>query len=209
MCTLENCDGKMPWPQRGVYFFFEAGEERKESGTGLRVVRVGTHAVSQNSKTTLWNRLSCHRGPTKSGGGNHRGSIFRLRVGEALIHKQGMKDYPTWGKGSSGTKEIRLKEHSLEKQVSHVIRKMPFLWLAVDDTPSKASMRGYIERHAIALLSNYNQNGYPIDSHSEGWLGKYSSRPEIQNSGLWNSNYIDESYDAEFLRLMESLLKNI
>jgi len=34
--------------------------------------------------TTLWARLSQHRGSAKSGGGNHRCSIFRLLVGRAL-----------------------------------------------------------------------------------------------------------------------------
>jgi hypothetical protein len=78
---LSECSGRMDWPKRGVYFFFEPGEERRDSGHGPRVVRVGTHALTTNSRTTLWNRLSQHRGVEKSGGGNHRGSIFRLIVG--------------------------------------------------------------------------------------------------------------------------------
>lgn len=82
--VLAACDGRMDWPQRGVYFFFEAGEQRSFSGAGDRVVRVGTHAVTDKSRTTLWARLSQHRGSAKSGGGNHRGSIFRLLVGRAL-----------------------------------------------------------------------------------------------------------------------------
>jgi len=31
---------------------------------------------------------------------------------------------------------------------------MPFLWLEIDDAPSAGSMRGFVERNAIALLSN-------------------------------------------------------
>ena len=84
---LSNCNGRMDWPERGVYFFFENGEKRSHSSNGPRVVRVGTHAVSSGSRTTLWNRLSTHRGPAKTGGGNHRGSIFRLLVGEALMER--------------------------------------------------------------------------------------------------------------------------
>lgn len=82
---LNECDGRMNWSSRGVYFFFETGESRPD-GTTPHVVRVGTHAVSAGSKTTLWNRLSTHRG-TRSGGGNHRGSIFRLWVGTALLNE--------------------------------------------------------------------------------------------------------------------------
>ena len=32
---------------------------------------------------------------------------------------------------------------------------MPFLWLEVPDPPGPDSLRGYIERNAIVLLSNY------------------------------------------------------
>jgi hypothetical protein len=78
---LRDCDGRQEWPQRGVYFFFEQGEMRAQSGAGMRVVRVGTHALKPGSKTTLWNRLSQHQGVRRSGGGNHRGSIFRLLAG--------------------------------------------------------------------------------------------------------------------------------
>jgi hypothetical protein len=81
---LCECSGKLSWPQRGVYFFMEDGEARSESGMGPRIVRVGTHALAPGSRTTLWQRLSTHRGSSRSGGGNHRGSIFRLIVGAAL-----------------------------------------------------------------------------------------------------------------------------
>jgi len=51
--TLENCNGKMSWPKRGVYFFFEPGEERNQTGIGPRVVRVGTHALKEHSRSSL------------------------------------------------------------------------------------------------------------------------------------------------------------
>jgi len=69
---LGQCRGVDGWPERGVYFFFEEGESRE--GGPPRVVRVGTHAVSQGSRTSLWQRLAQHRGTlsgTRPGGGNH------------------------------------------------------------------------------------------------------------------------------------------
>src|SRR5579859_6253932 len=81
---LAECDGHMAWPRRGVYFFFEAGECRTDSGDGPRVVRVGTHALAAGAQAKLWTRLAQHRGIKGSGGGNHRGSIFRLLVGTAI-----------------------------------------------------------------------------------------------------------------------------
>src|SRR5947209_3865067 len=74
--VLAACDGKAEWPIRGVYFFFEPSEYRAPPNEEqLRVVRVGTHAVSTGSQTTLWARLKQHRGHGKpgepAGGGNH------------------------------------------------------------------------------------------------------------------------------------------
>ncbi len=56
--TLADSDGRMIWPARGVYFFFEPGEARSDTGVGPRVVRVGTHALKASSRTSLWQRLS-------------------------------------------------------------------------------------------------------------------------------------------------------
>lgn len=80
---LRDCGADSGWPLRGVYFFFEHGEKRKD-GKSLRVVRVGTHALKAGSRSALWRRLSQHKGRTGGsfpGGGNHRGSVFRLHVG--------------------------------------------------------------------------------------------------------------------------------
>ena len=61
---LKDCHGRMGWPNQGVYFFFEPAETRSDGQTP-RVVRIGTHAVSKGSRTTLWTRLSTHRGSVK------------------------------------------------------------------------------------------------------------------------------------------------
>jgi hypothetical protein len=58
------CNGRGLWPRRGVYFFFEAREERSDSGAEPRVIRVGTYALTAMSKTTLWQRLAQHKGTT-------------------------------------------------------------------------------------------------------------------------------------------------
>jgi hypothetical protein len=118
MRRLSECTGRMVWPRRGVYFFFEDGEERSDSGMGPRVVRVGTHALTSGSFTTLWKRLSQHRGSVSSGGGNHRGSIFRLIVGAALAPREPESAAPSWGRGNSAGPDIRAGELDLERQVT-------------------------------------------------------------------------------------------
>ena len=203
---LSDCSGRMPWPKRGVYFFREPGEVRTDSGTGPRIVRVGTHALKVGSRTTIWNRLSQHRGPMRSGGGNHRGSIFRLIVGTALIERGGL-DCPTWDNRGTVSREVRERERHLEKAVSKVIGEMPFLWLAVEDAPGPASLRGFIERNAIALLSNRGKQ--PIDLPSRSWLGHHCNREKVRGAGLWNSNHVEEPYDPTFLDTLADLIKQV
>lgn len=211
---LKNCTGYMNWPNRGVYFFLEPGE-RRDSTDQLRVTRVGTHAVSEGSSTTLWDRLKQHYG-TGSGssnhphGGNHRGSVYRKRIGEAIIEKHDLHDdYSDWNKRWSSIdrdrSEVRDEEYILERRVSAYIREQPFLWVDVDDKPSADSDRAYLERNAIALLSNFDDQTNPRD---DGWLGAYSRSREIRESGLWNVNHVEEEYDPDFLGLLEDAIGN-
>ena len=207
---LKACTGYMDWPDRGVYFFLEPGE-RRDSADQLRVTRVGTRAVSEGSSTSLWDRLKQHYGTGDGSsnhphGGNHRGSVYRKRVGEAIIEKHDLnEDYPDWDKRWSsidrGRSEVRDEEYILERRVSTYIREQPFLWVDVDDKPSAASDRAYIEQNAIALLSNFEDE--TIDSRADGWLGKYSRSREIRESGLWNVNHVEERYDPDFLDILE------
>ena len=201
--TLEGAHGRMDWPDRGVYFFFEPGQVRTTSGTGPRVTRVGTHALKACSKSTLWQRLSMHQGTIggiNPGGGNHRGSVFRLHVGTALINRDNWPSQVAgqWAVGSSAAREIRERERPLEQAVSDHIRAMPFLWLAVDDEPGPGSLRGYMERNAIALLSNCNPPQQPIDPPCAAWLGLHASHDAIHRSGLWNVTHVADRYDPEF-----------
>lgn len=204
MRKLSDCNGRMNWPDRGVYFFFEPGESRSDSGTNPRVVRVGTHALTSNSRTRLWNRLSQHRGVAATGGGNHRGSIFRLVVGEALMVRDSRCSVASWGKGASAPSHTRAHEIELERKVSDIIRGMPFLWLDVEDPPGRNSLRGYIESNSIAMLSNYNRK--VIDPPSNDWLGLHSPRTKIRESGLWNQNHVEETYDPNFLSILGDLV---
>jgi hypothetical protein len=205
--TLRNADGRMDWPRRGLYFFFEPGEARTTSGTGLRVVRVGTHALKAGAQTTLWRRLRQHCGTfggSRLGGGDHRGSVFRHHVGTALIRRDRWPDDVAgqWATGSSAPSTVRQQEYPLEQVVSRHIRQMPFLWVDIDDEPGPNSLRGYIERNAIALLSNYNLRDAPIDPPSATWLGQWAASEQVRCSGLWNVNHVADTYDPNFLHIL-------
>ncbi len=138
--------GRLDWPDRGVYFFFSpASDLRATTAVDWQLSRIGTVGVSTGSSNTLWNRLRQHRGNVQgkyAGGGNHRGSIFRLHVGRALIEKHGWHDeYPHWGDQNpdAETTAVREQEHELEQRVSEYIRDLPFLWVDVPGKPGPSA----------------------------------------------------------------------
>jgi len=197
--TLAGCNGRMDWPERGVYFFFEESEYRTEKPEQLRVVRVGTHMVSRGSRSTFWHRLHTHRG-AEDGRGNHRGSIFRLHIGNALMNRaNGDIQVPSWGQGQTASATIRKEERNLERRVSEYVGRMPFLWLNVPDAAGPDSDRAYIERNSIGLLSNCCN---PVDAPSNNWLGKFSPNGAMRDSGLWNVDHVEHRYDARFLEIL-------
>jgi len=199
---LKDCTST-GWPHRGMYFFFEPGEQRSVTGSGARVVRVGTHAVKADSKTSLWYRLSQHKGKVRDGGGNHRGSIFRSHVGTALLARDGLT-LDTWGMGSSAVPAVTQAEHIHEQRVSQTLGQFGVLWLAVDDEPGKNSLRALLERNVIALLGGVNEG---TDPASKGWLGRWAKAPMIRQSGLWNVRHVNDRFDPEFLSMWERLVR--
>ena len=74
------------------------------------------------------------------------------------------------------------------------------------DAPGPASVRGYIERNSIALLSNLGKA--PLDPPSAQWRGHGCDRGErVRNSGLWNQRHVDETYDPAFLDVLSDLVE--
>lgn len=194
--AFAELDGRMPWPQRGVYFVFEPGEVRSASSEVSRVVRVGTHALNAGSGTTLWKRLRQHRG-TRAGSGNHRGSVFRMHVGRALIAREGLQGtYPEWDRGGNASRDVVRSERGMEAMASEVIGRMRVAWVAVPDDPGPRSDRGFIERCAIALLAS---DGRAVDPPSVTWLGRYAPSAAIRESGLWNVNHVGSETVTGFL----------
>jgi hypothetical protein len=86
-----------------------------------------------------------------------------------------------------------------------VIRAMPFLWIAINDEPGSQSLRGYVERNAIALLSNFERAA--VDPPSKTWLGHQCDRERVHSSGLWNWRHVDEHHDPTFLDALESFIE--
>jgi hypothetical protein len=201
--TLSNIGGRQPyWNEcrKGLYLFFD-NREKCADGNTPRIVRIGTHGIKKaESKSTLWGRLKQHKGNEKNGRGNHRGSIFRLLVGEALINRDSNGPV-SWGIGSSAPNDTRQQEIEHEIKVSAYIKELPFLVIKIDNRDD----RKFLEDNLIALLSNINrrQSDPPCpDDPSRHWLGRHSCRPLVRSSGLWNNQGVQDTNDPNFLELL-------
>jgi hypothetical protein len=187
-----------------VYIFIDRAE-RNFLGQRGRIVRIGTHGVSEGSKSTLRTRLRTHAG-LRDGTGNHRASIFRLHVGRAILEvDDAVEAVPTWGEGQDAPSNVRAGEVATEQLVSEYLKKLEVLVLNVDDTPSKNSLRGIIERQLIALCT---ESLITIDRSSKGWLGLMSPMRLIAQSGLWNLRDVGRSYDPSGKGSVKQLLSS-
>jgi hypothetical protein len=201
MVPFTELDGKR-LSKAGVYFFFDRHElARFYREQTLRVIRVGTHGVSKGSKSLLWTRLRTHRG-NDDGTGSHRSSIFRLHVGNAILASQG-REMLSWGVGDNASRETRDSEQQMETEVSQYLKDLLVAYLPVVDAASADSDRSYIEKNSISLLTG----GGAIDVQSRRWLGNFSPTHQIRASGLWNVNYVGDSYDPGFLSVFEELIR--
>lgn len=188
-------------PSQGVYFFFDPEEITQFSDQIPRLVRIGTHAVSAGSKATLRERLRAHLG-TANGYGNHRASVFRLHVGEALIRRDDLRDrFPHWGKGQNVEKSVADAERELERQVSAYISRLQLCCIDVADIASKHSARSKIERLSIAL---FTERLVPVEAPSSDWLGLHSAHEEIVRTGIWNVRDVGTRSDFSIVDLISN-----
>jgi hypothetical protein len=62
-------------------------------------------------------------------------------------------------------------------------------------------MRAFIERQFIAM---YSESMCAIEMGSGSWLGRFSDKPSIRDTGLWNVRDVGSTYDVKFLPLLEN-----
>lgn len=163
-------------PPNGIYVLFESGEL---AHGGYRIVRVGTHTGSRQ----LPSRISQHF--LKE---NKDRSIFRKNIGRALLNRGNNPFLAQWEIDLT-TREAKRrhagridseKQKTVERQVTEYIQKnFSFALLPVED---KAIRLG-LESKMISTLSLCTECG-----PSEMWLGLYSPKDKICESGLWIVN---------------------
>ena len=178
-------------PVNGIYVLYEA----EASGHGAdRIVRVGTHT----GEAQLPSRLRQHFLNE-----NKDRSIFRKNIGRALLAKEGDPFLDDWNIDLTTRKareqySARIDKEKLktvEAQVTDYIqRSFSFVVLPVQDKGARLAT----ESKLISTVSWCATCG-----PSGAWLGQYSPKEKIRESGLWlvNELYKEPLSQREFDQL--------
>ncbi|MCK9561641.1 MAG: hypothetical protein M0R02_02855 [Bacteroidales bacterium] len=175
---------------------FEKGETFNDID---RIVRVGTHT----GENQLRSRLNQHF--VKK---NKNRSIFRKNIGRCFLNKDKNKYLDLWELDitSRADKEKNLKlldlnfEKQLEKRISDYIQSN--LSFCVFQIETK-EQRLFWESKIISTLAKSNEL-----QPSKNWLGNFSTKEKIRQSGLWQVNelYNEELTKTEFEQLKRLII---
>lgn len=163
-------------PRNGIYILFEDGEYAHGVD---RIVRVGTHT----GENQLRSRLRQHFVNE-----NKDRSIFRKNIGRAILRKAGDPFLEQW-EWDLTTRKARArylplldeqKQRQVEKAVTEYIQQnFSFVVFGVDSKEERLEW----ERKIISTVS-WCEACRP----SSNWLGMYSPKQKIRESGLWLVN---------------------
>lgn len=183
----------------GLYFFYETGEASEHAPAG-RIVRVGNHPRAQGR---LKARLGDHY-RTRDGAKN--GSVFRRYLGGALMRR----DHPASGcllprPGAGhwehqGGAACEGCAHYEDLVTGHLRGSFRFRCLRIDDMGE----RNRFEARLIATIA-----ACPICRSSPTWLGRHAYSCAVQNSGVWNSDFVGgPALDERDLQRLQELVAN-
>jgi hypothetical protein len=181
-------------PPNGVYVLFEQGEIAH--GTN-RIVRVGTHTGNNQLPSRLYQHFVIE---------NKDRSIFRKNIGRALLNRESDPFLPIWE--LDRTSRIIRDQHggidldrqrAIEKAVSDYIRDyFSFVVVRVDEKAERLNL----ESKMISTVSLCH-----ACLPSAQWLGFYSPKKKIRESGLWlvNELYKEPLHSRDLERLSSGI----
>ena len=163
-------------PKNGIYILYEESELGHKYD---RIVRVGTHT----GHNQLQARIKQHFIKEKKDR-----SIFRKNIGRAFLNKNNDNFISQW-EWDLTTRKNKDKYSSLldmnkqilvEREVSSYIQnKMSFVVFEVEEKEERLKL----ESRIISTISLCKECGA-----SKNWLGNYSTKEKIKESGLWLVN---------------------
>lgn len=169
----------------GITIVYERGETYRGFA---RVVRVGNHTAPGRLKQRLMDHFDRE---------NRNASIFRKNIGKALLNRAKDPYLEIWSLDTSRQpdrdREDAWTAARVERDVSAYMRvNLSFSVIPVASAESRL-------RLGAAIIATLHQA--KDFAPSDGWLGHYSTEPEIRASGLWQKRGLD----AEPLTADESL----
>lgn len=183
-------------PSDGVYILFESGEYAH--GT-KRIVRIGTHTGEKQLRSRLQQHFAKE---------NKDRSIFRKNIGRAILKKNKDPFLSIWEIDLTTTKVKRKyagavdqkKQKDVERKVTEYIQSN--CSFAVFPVAEKVK-RLYWEAKIISTVARCSDCG-----PSENWLGLYSPKSKIRESGLWLVNALyKEPLSGSDYEILKRLLK--
>lgn len=183
-------------PLNGIYILFEKGEN---GHGGERIVRIGTHT----GENQLRSRLKQHFLNKKKDR-----SIFRKNIGRSLL-KQSNDLFLEYWEIDLTTRKAKDKyshlidfeyQKAIESRVSQYIQSnFSFCVFEVNEKAKRLE----IESQIISTVSWCKDCG-----PSENWLGSFSSKQKIVESGLWLVNELYKTpFDASGIGAFSKLIK--
>lgn len=166
----------MVLPRNGIYILLEDGEVAHET---KRIVRVGTHTGENQLPSRLRQHFMLE---------NKDRSIFRKNIGRALLHRDHDPFLAQWELDLTTSAAKTRHAHAIdtqklrlvEQQVSRYIQDaFSFVVLSINNKQQRLSL----ESKLISTISRCQQC-----RPSSHWLGLYSPKQKIRESGLWLVN---------------------
>jgi len=182
-------------PENGIYILFEKGEFAHSTN---RIVRIGTHTGNNQLRSRLFQHFLNE---------NKDRSIFRKNIGRALLNKdkdafleQWEIDLTTKDAKNQYSDSIDFdKQKEIEKRVTKFIQdNFSFVVFQVDDKNKRLE----IESKIISTVSLCDEC-----KPSEQWLGNFSPKEKIRESGLWLVNELWKTplSDKDMIELKQML----
>lgn len=159
----------------GIYILFERGEVAH--GTN-RIVRIGTHTGANQLPSRLCQHFLIE---------NKDRSIFRKNIGRALLNRDNDPFLPVWEldrtsrmmRNQHGAIDTD-RQYAIEKAVSDYIRDhFSFIVVRVDDKEERLGLE-------LQMISTASLCEACLPSAH--WLGLFSPKKKIRESGLWLVN---------------------
>jgi hypothetical protein len=163
-------------PSDGIYILFES--EEHAHGTN-RIVRVGTHTGDKQLRSRLYQHFVKE---------NKDRSIFRKNIGRTILRKSNDDFLRIWeidlttseAKRKYANTVDQNKQKNIERQVTEYIQNnFSFVVFPV----AERANRLYWEAKIISTISLCSNCG-----PSKNWIGLYSPKAKIRESGLWLVN---------------------